>query len=280
MPEPTDVRDRELSPFTKKVFAASAEYVEWYTAPIGFANDPNMPVTVDRTGVFLRIGGQSFILSAAHDFKAIIDSGYRPCILMPKPDLKAIFCGCDRSLFANHPEVDLAVVLLEQEVVDYVGEHYRFLRISDLMPPDHVAHEGAVYLVTGFPNALYGRDDAGIKRCEIWRYLTIPYTGNYQNVRGYDPSIHIILEYERDTLSREGKTVHPPGMSGSGIWFVGNPLTTQFFSVKDFRLVGIQNAWRKEFEYAKGTWIKLALQMIWRYFPDSRDVMRFHGIEF
>jgi hypothetical protein len=219
-------------------------------------------------------------VTAAHDFKAILDSGFWPCILMPDPGLKAIFCSCDRSLFANHLEVDLAVILLEQEVIDYLGGHYRFLRISDLMPPDHPAHEEAVYLVAGFPNALHGRDDAGIKCSQVWRYLTVPFMGNYENVLGYDPSIHIILTYERNTQSREGKTVHPPGMSGSGIWFVGNPLTTQFFSEKDFRLVGIQNAWHKDFEYAKGTWIKLALQIIWRYFPDSRDVMRFHGISF
>jgi hypothetical protein len=98
------------------------------------------------------------------------------------------------------PNEDLAIFLLSNETAAAVGEHYRFLRLSQLQSKYHVSHEGAMYLIAGFPQAKLEQElDAW--RVEGWYYLTGHYEGNYSTIPGFNPQTHIILQYERCSVS-------------------------------------------------------------------------------
>ena len=270
------------APIRDKVFRAAYESIDHSTVPICFHNDGVM--TPDRSGVLLQIGSLHFLITAAHvgDDHTIPDAakqGYAPCVVLPEKGTIPVPIDSDRYMITIDRNEDVAVFLLTDETVVRLAKHYRFLRLSHLQSRNHIANEHAMYLISGFPQGMVAQEPDA-KRMEIWYYLTVLYNGNYDNVPGFIPSTHIVLKYERRTHNRDGKTIHPPGMSGCGIWFVAHSLTWPLFTAADFRLTGIQNAWHKDHEYARGTWIDVVMKIIWRYYPEARGPMKLHGMVF
>jgi len=115
-------------------------------------------------------------------------------------------------------------------------------------------------------------------RREGWKYVTCRFDST-ELVEKYDPNTHLVVKYERDTTDETQRTVHPPAMSGCGIWFLAKQ-PPEIIVPNDLKLCAIQNAWHKRHEYAKATWTDVVLKIIWTYFPEVQPAMKFHGCSF
>lgn len=180
----------------------------------------------------------------------------------------------------NNEFEDLCVTRLHESTVDRLDGSCRFLRLTDMMSKVDPRQETSLYFLFGYPSARFDKDEDGVNRTSAWKYITVRYPDDYTQVENYNPEIHLVLKYQRGATNSTGEVVHPPGMSGCGMWSIGMPVSHSIFRPEDFRLVGIQNAWHKSHEYAKGTWIDNVMRIIWRYFPDARGPMRLHGMAF
>lgn len=173
-------------------------------------------------------------------------------------------------------QADLAVCLLDQGVVDYLGSKQRYLRITAFVPKGECRN--GWYVIVGFPFDRYGSDESGIPRREGWKYVTTT-LDNTELVENYDPQTHLIVGYERDATDEIGRKVRPPAMSGCGIWFLAKQ-PPEIIVPNDLKLCAIQTAWHKKHEYAKGTWTDVVLNIIWTYFPEVQPAMRLHSCSF
>lgn len=268
----------EIEPFRDTVFDHADEKLGWVTAPI-IHRDRGKACDI-RTGVLLQIANMRFLVTAGHNMIAHGELGRSPEIVMPDKGTPTVSLSNERFWTTKAKAEDLTVCQLTDETVGRLGDRFRYASLSDFMSQHDAQHGRGLYLLYGFPNQMGTSDEDGTKRADTWRYLSCLYERDFSNVENYDPNLHILLEYERKTKNKAGNYVWPHGMSGCGIWFCGHPNTHSPFTADHFRLVGIQTAWHKEFEYAKGTWIDVVAIIIWKYFSDARDVMRLHGMEF
>lgn len=264
--------------FRERVFKAAHESIEYCSVPLFVEADGK---AIDyRSGVLLQIGDGKFLVTAGHHLAGYLEKKYAICLVMPEKGKRAIKLLCELFWTTKSDSEDLAVAQLTEPTLTYMGDHYKFIRIPQMMSRSDPQQGRGLYLIYGFPTAMTGPDDTGETKIESWKYLTYRFQGNYSDVQDYLANMHLVLKYERQTYSLDGEKVHPPGMSGCGIWFAGRIETHLHFNADDLKLTAIQNCWHKGVEYAKGTWIDDVLLIIWKYFPDTHDVMRMYGIQF
>jgi len=177
-------------------------------------------------------------------------------------------------------EEDISVTRLLPETVEAMGPNYRYLHLKDIISRSSMLHGTGAYLLLGYPFVMVRPDDEGVKRADPWKYITVPYGGSSCDVSKYDPQLHLILDYKRGSLNNRGEVVHPPGLSGCGVWLTRHPFTQPVFNLDDFKLVAIQTAWHQQHQYVKTTWINIVLLIIWRYYPETRAPMKLNGIDF
>jgi hypothetical protein len=264
--------------FRERVFRAAEDSIEHCTVPVVVEDGTRF---IDyRTGVLVQIADMHFLVTAAHWLRELQAAENRIALVMPQKELKPIILMDEMIWSTKDDREDLSVTHLTPPVVNYLKGHYRYVRLSEMMSRDDREQEGGFYLLFGFPFTMMQPDETGIKRLQSWKYLTYSWRGSLEYVARFHPELNQVLKYERNSFSLEGEQVHPPGMSGCGIWFIGNPYTHPLFDENDFKLVGILTAWDEEQEYAKGTWINNVLLIIWKYYPATRKAMMLSGIEF
>jgi len=264
--------------FRERVFAAIDASIARCTVAIVI--EDGTKAIAFRSGVLLQIADMHFLVTAGHDMTQYTSLGYRVGITLPEKGTHPVLLVEETFWTTKNDHVDISVTQLSPPVVEFLKGHYRYLRLPSVMSR-HDSNQGrGLYVIYGFPDALIGPDETGIKRMESWRYLTAPFFGDYGTVENYDPALHLVVTYERTSRNPDGVQIHPPGMSGCGIWFVGTPMTRSLFTDDDFRLVAIQNCWHKKHEYAKGTWIDSVLLILWKYYPDTRNPLRLAGFNF
>lgn len=259
-----------MEQFTERVFAASIDATEWFTAPlITLEQDGSVAPRGHRSGVFMQIGERRFLVSAAHGMPEHIQKERLTCVVSP------VKGGPHFPMVSKlwHTTIN-EVCLLEEPTVKLLEGHCNYLRMSDLLSRHRQRH--GLYLIMGYPYQMIRPEQDGAKHASAWKYITYRYS-EVEKVPGYDSMTHIVLKYERCTVNKEGETVHPPAMSGCGIWRIGWP--RENVEAHEFQLVGIQTAWHKGLEYAKGTSVDVVMTIIWKYYPECRDVMRMHGFQ-
>jgi hypothetical protein len=267
-----------LNRFRERVFAAIDDSIDHSTVPLIIEDGTRTIET--RSGILLQIADMHFLVTAGHNMVEHSEKGHRVGIVLPVKGSHPILLVEERFWTTKDDQEDISVTQLGPVVVDNIKDHYRYIRLTSVMSRYDRGHRRAMYVIYGFPEALVGPDDTGVRRMESWRYLTIPFQGDFGTVEKYDPKLHLVVTYERRSYGREGARVHPPGMSGCGIWFVGMPQTHPLFTADDFKLVAIQNCWHKGFEYAKGTWIDDVLLILWKYYPDTHKPLMLAGYNF
>lgn len=278
---PQDELPPSFVDFRRRVFTSASNLVESVTTPIVFAKD-NLS-TFDRTGILFSIADFHFLITAEHDLEQIDRAGYtmyvaptRPCTPMAPIVSKRILVSHDRS-------IDLAVILLEQDAVDSLSIDYQFLNLNRLRIGAPSTVEGPYFLVLGFPKVLIDQDGQHRSRLNTSRYLTVRYEGTVESIDDFHPESHIVLEYDtasEHTSGYRGAPPDAPGLSGCGIWYLSAPNGIDLWTEEHVQLVGIQTSWHSKERYLKGTIIAHALAMIWGWLSDTRDVMRFHGLEY
>jgi len=281
-----DEPQAELNNFCTRVFAHSADLVDWATAPVTFlrTKESTLENTFDRTGILLAIGELHFLITAEHNIEELIHAGYVPCVAAARPDVPVTPILCNKFYVSHEPLTDMAVFRLETDAVRQIllGD-YRFLRLDRVRIAPPSPKEGPFFLVTGFPTGSVDRDEVNRERANIARLLTVPFKGTNEEIEHFVPESHIVLEYDANARHTSGNAIPPPkapGLSGCGIWYLPTPFGMHGWSRRDIHLVGVQTAWHRSRGYLKGTIIAHALAMIWGWFSDSRDAMRINGLEY
>lgn len=265
--------------FKDKVFDVADGSISHCVAPLVHIKD-DKDIKDCRTGVLIQIDYMKFLVTAGHGMVKFFEEDMAPFLVMPDKDLHPIALQYELFWTTKDEQKDLSVTRLTDSTLAYMGNHYRFLRLDDMMSRKHPRQGQGFYLLLGFPNQRYEYDEERKIRANTWKYLTVQYRKDFADVKPYDPAKHLIVEYERATKTGDGQTVHPPGLSGCGIWYIGNPLVNPVFRPEDFKLTGIQTSWNEVRQYAKGTWIDAVMGIIWEYYPEAHAPMRLHGIEF
>jgi hypothetical protein len=269
-----------MATFMPKVFEAASQTIELSTVPL--CQQQANGELLHSSGVLLQLGDAKFLIGTAHNVVENLDE-LRPLhITLQGKGTRPIPLVEEKLWTTVDSKEDLLVTRLTDPTLSAMGDHYRFLRVSDLLSRNVVKKIGAnfQFLILGFPFDTVEKDDDGEKAVKPWKYISVPFNGDWDTVENYDSHLHLILRYEQATWNEDGKRVHPPGMSGCGIWYIGNINFPEVRKPDEFKLVAIQTAWRKSAEYTKGTWIDVVLVIIWKHFPSCRDILRIHGFEY
>lgn len=264
--------------FRERVFEAAHNCIEQFSVPLTV--DDGQKLIAQRSGILLQIADMHFLVTAGHHMVFHLTQGHNIGIALPVKGSHPVLLVNEKFWTTKDDQEDVSVTQLTPPVVEYIKDHYRYIRLTSVMSRNDPKQGKGMYLIFGFPEALMGPDDTGVRKMESWKYLTLPYRGDYASVENYNPKLHLALDYERSTRNEQGERVHPPGMSGCGIWFVGTPYTHTLFNADDFKLVAIQNRWHKGLEYAKGTWIDDVLLILWKYYPETHRPMLLAGFNF
>lgn len=273
-------RDREelFERWRDRVFDEAHDFLEQCTLPLVIEDGES--ILDHRSGILLQIADMRFLVTAGHHMVEHSEKLHFTCITMPEKGMAPVRLVNENFWTTKDAQEDISVTQLTTGVVNYIKEHYRFIRLNSVMSRHDPTQGKGLYLIYGFPYALVGLDGEGDKKVESWKYLTIPFQGDYSTVEDYNPRLHLVLTYERQTRNQAGMKIHPPGMSGGGIWSVGTPYSHPLFTADDFKLVAIQNCWHKGVEYAKGTWIDDVLLILWKYYPDTHKPLMLAGYNF
>jgi len=264
--------------FRDRVFEAAHNSIEKYS--VALTVDDGQKLIAQRSGILLQIADMHFLVTAGHHMVSHHEQGHAVGIVLPVKEMHPVLLVEEQFWTTKDEQEDISVTQLTPPVVEYIKDHYRYIRLNSVMSRKDPNQGKGMYLIFGFPDALLGPDDTGVKKMESWKYLSVSYRGDYANVENYNSRLHLVLTYERNTHNQQGERIHPPGMSGCGIWFVGTPQTHSLFNADDFKLVAIQNSWHKGFEYAKGTWIDDVLLILWKYYPETRKPLMLAGYNF
>lgn len=273
-----DDQQSRVEAFCNRLFSMAASSIELATVPI--AHIDNDRLIEIRSGVLLQIDQMKLLVTAGHGLVDHLNAGRPPYIVMSKEKLHPIALIHEHFWTTNDASVDLAVAQLHDSTVAYLSDQYRYLRLTAMMSKNDRRHDRSFYVLAGYPSARIETDEQQIDCAHNWKYLTYRFTGDYSEVTNYNPDLHLILRYERGSRSTEGKIIQPRGLSGCGVWSVGDPLCSKLLTPDDLRLVAIQTAWHKGVEYCKCTWIDSVLKIIWEYYPAARGPMRVHGMFF
>jgi hypothetical protein len=261
-------------PFLQNIFRVVDESI--FPACACIIHSKGMELHSHRSGVFVQIADKRFLVTAAHYLEATHNAGFDSFLAHGEKGSHPVFIHTEKWWTTKSEQADLAVCLLDPALVEYLGPKQRYLRITDFKPKQECGN--GWYVIVGFPFDRFGPDEDGVPRREGWKYVT-QRVRETEQIENYDPSTHLVVKYERDTIDEEGRTVHPPAMSGCGIWHCEKQ-PPEIIVPDDFKLCAIQNAWSKRKEYAKGTWTDVVLKIIWTYFPEVQPAMRLHGCSF
>jgi hypothetical protein len=243
-----------------------------HTTPV-FEEDEKKAVNFG-SGVFARIDGHPFLLSAAHVDDRVRSSTKTIGICQSgagKAGVKLLYEKSEATdppvEGRNYDMIDMAAYRLTDEVANLLNdrfmsdEHFEF---------DDKETVGSQYLVCGFPAS--GRRSKWVKpkaTAISFEYLTSIYRMDRGTPQpSYNPDIEIVVNYSRNrNRSLDGRKVHsadPHGMSGCGIWrlFAARATTTSEWTSDRMRLVGIVHTWNSKLAIIRGTRIRHFVDMV------------------
>lgn len=249
---------------------------------------------VSATSELLQIGDKFFLLSAAHVF----DAHHWPPGRIPlnvTDGTREIFAIGDVTLIRSQTKdpvnrfdddsFDIAVCELPKATADKIasGGRFRFLRLNEIDPWGPLDPRDW-FMVFGFP----GVDNPPVPITQAisstgFAYACFLYIGE----RGDIPLTQneqwavIFLDYNaittRDDNGNPATPPDPRGMSGAGIWRLAkHGSDMKSWSIKDVKLVGIENSNYSDRHILRGTRIECALQFIYRRYRELQPVLDLH----
>lgn len=255
-------------------------------ATVAFYGIQNDRIVKDRTGVLVRIAGATFILTASHDLREIVENNIllyvswneRTELPIPLHDSRFHTTECESQLGERDVVRDVAAIRLgESAVQDILAGGRTPLNLCDIsMNQDR---SPALFFMFGFPQAWFRVEQSGPK-CLPLVYGTGIYDGEHwsESQVGYDPKVHLLLDFKRDATPASGQTPALPGyegikgVSGCGIWRVtglhgsfGNWKPTQC------KLVAIQHRYYEKPGYLHTTWVQYGISRIFDDYPQLKS---------
>jgi len=135
-----------------------------------------------------------------------------------------------------------------------------------------------LYYFFGHPAQLLNKTSPRTIRSNPIGVLCCKYTGAVHESEGYDPNVHVFLQFENKGISiRDGSELEAPrlhGISGCGIWrlctFTNNEVSK--LDGGKLRLVAVQHS-ALHGRYVRGTRIESIQSLIVQAFPDLKRAM-------
>ncbi len=216
------------------------------------------------SSVLLRAGEEWFLLSAAH--------------VLNERRTRQVYLGLGQDLYElnsrffstsdEHGAPDLAVSFLETEFVQAAGNPGHVRAEDVLVVPQKI--ERTVHVVVGFPHT---KQPKGPKKSGELPARPMTHAGHsmlHDKIRdlGYDPSIHVLIEFDKKASYRasgRGMPPHPYGLSGGGVWAVPDLLR---ISSPMARLAAIGIEWRRDLKCLVASRVQPCLALIARHRPE------------
>lgn len=113
---------------------------------------------------------------------------------------------------------------------------------------------------------------------------TVTFGGGWFVTQLDDPPVRedglaINLKYPSSAINLHGEEIasdEPDGISGCGVWRIGDTRSVQLggnWSVDKVKLIGIEHGWFPSSRRVHLTPIHIAIQMIYKEYPDLRKIM-------
>ncbi len=299
MPNSTNDPNAEIRAFHSRVMPEIVSWVEQRTIP--FFNLRRNPATneyetleKDRSGVFLRIDNDLFILTAAHFIHGggrvdYIDDEIYLCMSWDDEEKIPIPITSDPIALTPADTYDIAVIKLIPETAAKLLKRHKPLTLGEI-DRDCRNAEGQ-FLILGFPRAGYEFVEQHVFDPDPHQPITEPF--RYLGMRRYDGwngeglkysgDIHLVLDVPTASVGATGDLTELPvhegiqGISGCGIWLIADkrknkPLSA--YGAEDCQLVAIEHTYDDKAGRMAGTWIDTALAIIVKNFPETKAAIR------
>ncbi|MDW9381939.1 hypothetical protein [Chryseobacterium sp. JV558] len=215
------------------------------------------------TGVLVKIDDCHFLFTAAHvseDLQNEIVIGIEEKLTV-KLGGEWTFNNLDKNQKRKDDKIDIAILKLDDESVDYIKRQYSFINQNQL-GINHEIKNLPYYTAIGFP-ASKNRFNKykGELKSSPFIYNTVPADEKkYKdlNCKEYE---NLILTYEKKRVidnqtKRKITGPDPYGISGGGVWFVPTQLVNET-DIVDKKLVSILTEWSSE----KNIWISTRIDL-------------------
>jgi len=251
----------------------------------------------DRSGVFLRINDDYFILTAVH----FIHSGRMPDYVEDEYILGVSWDDDDEDYIrVNNVEIaltpdntlDIAAIKLRPEITAKLLKRHTPLTL-DRIDRDCRRADG-YFAIVGYPRAGFQPGWQGVMEAhphppgtESLKFIG-ERSGHGFGIKRleYNPNHHLIIKMDKEAVRAVAEGHSLPeheqiqGISGCGIWLIADdrrgamrkPLSQ--YGPDDCKLVAIEHTYDVSEGKVAGTWIGLALALIARDFPDTEAAIK------
>lgn len=230
--------------------------------------DHNGRPELHGTGFFVRVGSDSFLVSAAHVMDTARDKGL---YFFSSPRVRRHLTG---QLFRTGPKekrsddlIDIGVLKLDGGATPPYPDVNKFAMDFSYLKPGYRPRTGKSYVLIGFPGTRSRTDpDAQTVGVKPHAFRLEPVREDEYNRHGVSPDTHVLLQLDLkrgfDPAGHHQHFPKPQGMSGAPIIVLyepngdGNSLT--------FPVVGVATTYRKRDRILIGTDIRFVIDAIHR----------------
>lgn len=204
------------------------------------------------SGVFIRVGDNYFLISAAHVMEDNHDELY-----VPAENNDSIRLGGElninsipSTLSRDDDQIDIAILKLDEISIEFVSNYYSFIDLDEV-EISHSTRQVPQYISLGYPctqtKMKYGTNNLISKP---FKYITMPATNEIYVQLECNPYRNIVVHYDKKRVLNysTGKFKTGPdayGISGSGLWYIPLQIVKKGQKVEK-KLVGIMIEWPKK----------------------------------
>lgn len=263
--------------FLDSVKTACLPKINSVTVPIlGIQNDR---IVHDRSGVLYRVGGHHFVLTAAHGLREIVQEAIPLYLSGNKKGADLVPLADARFISTEDDDRDIAAIWLSPQASQEIGKHKDFLFHNQINL--NTDHGRPLYLFFGYPMQWSGHL---VTECEIisvgLAFATFEHQGQLSSGIVYHPEVHMLFNFSRKAVnlltSNEDMLPKPHGISGCGIWQVGDRSVggMRTRSSDNVALIAIQHSWSPANDYIQATRIGFLLNIIAEHYRDAGEAMK------
>lgn len=288
-------QDAEYHAFISTVHNEIVPWIERRTIPffhvekdVKTNTHENGIIAKDRTGVFVRIAGKHYILTAAHHIDELIANEMYLYVSLDDENNLPIPITKDEIAVSDPSTLDIAAIRLLDETANKLLKRHTPLSLQE-MPADCRGSDG-FFLIVGYPRA--GAEFVVEKwnaphsiKAESLKFLSTKRLNEWKHDKlQYSPKMHIVVNMSQKAVSgTTGEETDLPdhkgieGISGCGIWFIADRKKNKRlseFGVNDCKLIAIEHSYDEAASRVAGTWIDLALAFLVLNFPETREPMK------
>lgn len=248
-------------------------------ATLPFYAVQNDEIVRDRSGVFLRVGDEYFILTASHHLEAIVGHNIYLYVGWDEEDKVPVPIP-DATFHVTEEDIrDVAVIKLSREAAKKILSSHEPVGLRDIK--FNVDRRPGLFLICGYPQAWLHVLPDHLESHPL-PFLSGFYEGTPSATADmkYDENLHGLFQFTREALGDGAHPVSLPpfkgiqGVSGCGVWRICTfEEGVEGWSPEKCKLVAIQHRYNEKLSYVHTTWAKYALDRLTVEYPSVRKAM-------